>query len=241
MIGCECEICRSDDRRDQRLRSSVMVESADTRLVVDTGPDFRYQMLRNDVRRLDGVLYTHEHKDHTGGMDDLRGFNYWQRAAAEVYCDERTARVLRKDYDYAFAKNPYPGVPQININIIDETPFYIGGIRVQPIELRHFRLPVLGFRFGERGELCYITDCNYISPAAMERIEGCEVLVINALRRQEHISHFSLPEALQVIAHVKPERAFLTHISHQLGLHQDVSVELPENVQLAYDQLKINC
>lgn len=216
----------------------MMVEIDSVRLIIDTGPDFRYQMLRESIDRIDGVLYTHEHKDHTGGMDDLRGFNYWQKAPAEVYCNERTERVLRKDFDYAFAKNPYPGVPQINIHTIACEPFSIKGVEITPIELRHFRLTVLGFRIGD---LCYITDCNSIPPQAMEKIRGCKVLVINALRRQDHISHFSLPQALQVIREVAPERAYLTHISHQLGLYSKVEKELPENVYQAYDQLKINC
>lgn len=238
MIGCRCEVCTSTDPRDRRLRSSIMVETQGVRIVIDTGPDFRYQMLREGVERIDGVLYTHEHKDHTGGMDDLRGFNYWQQAPVEVYCDERTERVLRKDFDYAFAKNPYPGVPQINIHTIASEPFSINGVEITPIELRHFRLTVLGFRIGE---LCYITDCNDIPAAAFDKIKGCKVLVINALRRQEHISHFSLPEALEVIGQVAPQRAYLTHISHQLGLYAAVEGELPENVYQAYDQLKINC
>ncbi|MEG1897363.1 MAG: MBL fold metallo-hydrolase [Mucinivorans sp.] len=241
MIGCSCAVCQSNDWRDHRLRSSIMVESGAGRVVVDTGPDFRYQMLREKVMRLDGVLYTHEHKDHTGGMDDLRAFNYIQNEPAEVYCSERTARVLKKDFDYAFASNPYPGVPRINIHIIGHDSFHIQDLAITPIELLHFKLPILGYLFGLHRELCYITDANWISDQAIEQIKGCKVLIINALRLEEHISHFSLPQALEVIERVAPERAYLTHASHQLGLYEDVVKLLPENVTLAYDQLKINC
>ncbi|MEF9949830.1 MAG: MBL fold metallo-hydrolase [Mucinivorans sp.] len=240
MIGCRCEVCRSADVRDHRLRSSIMVESDSVRVVVDTGPDFRYQMLREGVCRLDAVLYTHEHKDHTGGMDDLRAFNYFQDAPADVYCSERTSRVLRKDFDYAFDTNPYPGVPRINIHTIDTEPFWVKNLRIQPISVLHFKLPILAFRFGTRGEFCYITDANAISEQSMEAIRGCEVLVINALRQDSHLSHFSLAQALDVVEQVAPQRAYLTHSSHQLGLYDRVQAELPENVTLAYDQLKIN-
>lgn len=238
MIGCRCEVCRSEDWHDKRLRSSIMVESEGVRLVIDTGPDFRCQMLRQGVDRLDGVLYTHEHKDHTGGMDDLRAFNYWQNGAVDVYCTERVSEVLHKDFDYAFATTRYPGVPEIEVHIIDRDPFFVKGLEIIPLQLTHMRLPILGFRINQ---LCYITDCNYISQSEIEKIKGCKVFIINALRRESHLSHFNLSEALQVIERVDPEHAYLTHCSHQLGLYKDLQRELPENVELAYDQLKIIC
>lgn len=239
MIGCKCVVCSSPDERDKRLRSSIMVESCGVRLVVDTGPDFRAQMLRQDIDHLDGVLYTHEHKDHTGGMDDLRAFNYWQNGAVDVYCTERVSEVLRKDFDYAFAhSHRYPGVPDIDLHLIGGEPFLIKGLEITPLEVSHFRLPILGFMIGE---MCYITDCNSISDSVIEKIRGCKVFIINALRREAHISHFSLDEALEVIRRVEPERAYLTHASHQLGLYEDLERELPKNVFLAYDQLKIYC
>lgn len=241
MIGCGCEVCKSADRRDKRLRTAAMVETAGKRIIIDTGPDFRYQMLRQGVDRIDGVIITHEHKDHTGGLDDVRAFNYWQNSAVDVYCESRTAAVLKKDFDYAFCptNKRYPGVPEIALHIIDSsTPFSVAGIKVEPIKVTHFKLPIVGFKIGG---LCYITDANGIADAEIEKIKGCGVLVINALRKQTHISHFTLSEALEIVSRVSPGRAYLTHCSHQMGLHAVTNLELPQNVELAYDQLQINC
>lgn len=237
MIACHCEVCMSCDARDHRLRSSVMVTDGKTTVVVDTGMDFRYQMLRADVQWIDGVLYTHSHKDHTGGMDDLRAFNHLSGRSINLYCDERVEKLLRKDFDYAFDASNIYGVPQVVINRIGEEVFNIGGLEIMPIKGLHHRLPVLGFLFNSR--ICYITDMNYISDSQIEKIRGVEVLVINALRITEHVSHFTLAQALQVIERIGPRRAYLTHISHQLGLYSQLNPCLPPGVEMAYDNLKI--
>lgn len=245
MIGCRCEVCRSVDRRDQRLRSSAMVEiemggGVTRRLIIDAGPDFRYQMLREGVEQIDAILLTHGHKDHTAGIDDVRAFNYWQQRAANIYCEKAVAEVVRKDFDYAFADQMehYPGVPDIDLHLIDDQPFEVVGINVVPIRATHYKLPILGFKIGS---LCYLTDANYISEESIELMRGCDVLVINALRRKQHISHFTLEEALEVIGKVEPSHAILTHISHQMGLYEDVQKELPQNVSLGFDGQQIFC
>lgn len=239
MIGCECEVCRSPNERDHRLRSSVMVTCCDTTVVVDTGMDFRQQMLRHTPSHLDGVLLTHGHKDHVGGMDDLRAFNYVMDSSIDVYCEPLVQQVLHKDFDYAFAKDRYPGVPEINLHTIDTTQFTIKDIEITPIRGRHHRLPVLGFMFNHR--ICYLTDMNAIEQSEIEKIKGVEVLVINALRHKEHISHFTLEQAMEVIRKIAPGRAYLTHISHQLGLYHTLNPTLMEqNVEMAYDNLIIH-
>ena len=236
MIGCHCEVCMSCDKRDKRLRSSVFVETRGISLVIDTGPDFRYQMLRAKVESLDAVLYTHGHKDHTAGMDDLRAFNYVQDRPVDIYCRPEVEDILRKDFDYAFSEYRYPGVPEINVHTISSQPFTVGGVTITPIPGLHYKLPVVGFRIGA---LCYLTDMNFIEEPVIDSLRGIGILVINALRRGKHISHFSLDEALEVIRKIKPGRAYLTHISHQLGKYEDVMRELPTGVELAYDKLKI--
>lgn len=236
MIGCECEVCSSHDRRDHRLRSSVFVQIDNTNITIDTTPDFRYQMLREHIKQIDAILYTHEHKDHTGGMDDLRAFNYWMNRPMDVYCERRVEKILRKDFDYAFAEYRYPGVPQINLHQIDQHPFMVNGVEIVPIRGMHFKLPVLGFRIAN---FCYLTDMNAIEESEIEKFKNIDVLVINALRHQEHISHFSLEQALQVVAKATPTRAYITHISHQLGLYEQINRTLPAGVELAYDGLKL--
>lgn len=238
IIGCRCEVCRSDDPRDKRLRSSVLIEQKGVRMVIDTGPDFRQQMLREEVRRIDAILYTHEHMDHIGGMDDVRAFNYVMNASVDIYCEPRVEKTLRRVFDYAFQEEKYPGVPEVVIHPIrfEAGEFDVKGVRVVPIRGTHYRLPVLGFRIGE---IAYLTDMNRISDEEIEKIKGIKVLVINALRKGDHISHFSLDQALEVIERVKPEKAYLTHLSHQLGLHREMNEELADHVFMAYDGLKI--
>lgn len=243
MVGCRCAVCRSSDARDRRLRCSAMVEveredGRVVRLIIDAGPDFRYQMLREGVGEIDAILLTHEHKDHIGGIDDVRAFNYLQGKPTDIYCEERVARVVRKDFDYAFQPPElrYAGVPEIELHCIDEKPFSVEGVEIIPIRAMHCKLPVLGFKIGE---LCYITDANYIGEEAMGMIEGCEVLVLNSLRRVKHISHFTLDEALEVARKCKPKRTVLTHISHQMGLYGDISKEVPRGVEFGYDTKKI--
>lgn len=236
MIACECAVCTSTDGRDKRLRTSVMVSTDTTRVVIDSGPDFRQQLLREKVRQLDAVVFTHEHKDHIAGLDDIRAFNFFSGKPMSVYASERVQKALHREFAYIFSNETYPGIPKINLHTIHQVPFLIGELEFEPIDVLHLNLPVLGFRIGE---LCYITDANFI-PAASERfLEGAKVLVLNALRKEKHISHFNLEEALELIARFKPERAYLTHISHQLGKHADVEAALPPGVFCAYDGLTI--
>lgn len=236
VIACGCWVCSSDDGRDKRLRSSVMIEQGEVCVIVDAGPDFRQQMLRAGVKKLDAILLTHEHKDHTGGIDDVRALNYEMGRAIDIYAEGRVQAVVRKDYDYAFSEERYPGVPEIRLVEIGEAPFRVGGMEVIPIRGWHHKLPVLGFR---AGGIAYLTDFNRIDEAEIAKIRGVEVLVVNALRREHHLSHFTLDEALHVSWLVGARRTYLTHLSHQMGRHAAVSVELPEGVFLAYDGLQI--
>ena len=237
MIGCGCEVCTSADPHDNRLRSSILVQSADTTLVVDSGPDFRYQMLRNNVKKLDAILFTHPHKDHIAGLDDVRAYNFFLHKPMQVYANELTQTTLKREFAYAFSDSKYPGLPEINLHTISLKPFTVETIPVIPIETWHYKMPVLGFRFGA---FTYITDANRIEESEKEKIRGSEVLVLNALRKQPHISHFALQEAIDLVHELHIPRAYFTHISHQLGRHQVVTKELPEGIQLAYDGLVVN-
>lgn len=234
VIACDCEVCRSVDFHDQRLRSSVLVEKQGTSILIDTGPDFRQQMLTSRVKSLDAVLYTHEHKDHTAGLDDIRSFNFKQKIDMPLYGRPSVLAQLKKDYAYMFAESKYPGVASVTLNDIENKPFNIGNIEIQPIEVMHHKLPVYGYRFAD---IAYITDAKTISSTEKEKLRGLDVLVINALQKKPHISHFTLEEALELVADINPKRAFFTHLSHYMGLHKDVQGELPENVYLAYDGL----
>lgn len=236
VIACNCDVCLSPDLHDKRLRSSVLIEVDGKNLVIDSGPDFRQQMLRANLHSLDAILFTHEHKDHIAGLDDIRAFNYVQQKPIDIYAEERVHWAIKQEFAYIFAEQKYPGVPQVTMHLIDNHPFEVHGIEVIPIRAVHMRLPVLGFRIGD---FTYITDANYISDEEKEKIKGSKYLVINGLRKQKHISHFSLDEAVKVIEDVKPEFAYITHISHQLGKNQMVNTELPENIRLAYDGLTI--
>ncbi len=236
LIGCSCEVCSSTDLKDKRLRSALMVENEKHRIVIDTGPDFRQQMLRENVRSLDGIVFTHEHKDHIAGLDDVRAFNYLQRKPMDVYANEQVQVALQREFFYIFNGDNYPGIPRINIHTIGTDPFNVGSINFIPIPVMHLNLPVLGFRMGN---FSYITDANYISDSSRALIEGSEVLVLNALRKEKHVSHFNLQEALKLAQELKAKKTYLTHISHQLGKHEEVEKELPENVRLAYDGLSI--
>ncbi len=233
MIGCDCEVCTSTDKKDKRLRSSILVQSANTSLVVDTGPDFRYQMLRENIRHLDAVLFTHPHKDHLAGLDDVRAFNFLHKRPMQIYADSLTEEALRRDFYYAFSDTKYPGTPEINLNTITLDPFMIGDIPITPILVWHLRMPVLGFRFGK---FTYITDANRIEDAEKEKIKGSEVLVLNALRKKEHISHFNLSQAIEMAQELNATNTYFTHISHQLGRHAEIEAELPERIHLAYDR-----
>lgn len=236
MIACPCEVCASEDRRDKRLRSSIMVESSTTRLVVDTGPDFRYQMLREKVRSLDAVLFTHSHKDHLAGLDDIRAFNFFSGRSIDVYADSATEEAVRRDFYYAFSDNKYPGLPQLQMKTITAESFMVGDILVEPIPVWHLKMPVMGFRFGA---FTYITDANRIEPESMDKIRGSQVLVLNALRKEKHISHFTLGEAIEVVSELKIPKAYFTHLSHQMGLHAQVEPELPAGMHIGFDGLVI--
>lgn len=236
VIGCPCKVCSSLDFRDKRLRTSVHVTVNNTSLVIDTGPDFRQQMLREHIHSLDAVLFTHEHKDHTAGLDDIRPFNFRQKRDMPIFGRDQVIEQIKTEFAYAFGDNKYPGAPQITPHIIENTPFEVNGTIIEPIEVLHYKLPVFGFRIKD---FTYITDASYISETEKEKIKNSEVLVLNALQKENHISHFTLKEALEVIEELKPKKAFLTHISHRMGLHREILKELPPNVELAYDGLKL--
>ena len=237
VIGCTCEVCTSLDFRDKRLRSSIQVEVSNQSFVIDTGPDFRQQMLRERVKRIDAILFTHAHRDHTAGLDDVRAYNFMQKMDMPVYGRQQVLDQLKIEYAYAFVKDSYPGIPRLLLNLIDQDPFTVNGVQVIPLPVMHLKLPVLGFRFEN---FSYITDANNIPDDTIEKLEGTEVLVLNALQREPHISHFNLKEALQMIERIAPKTTFLTHISHRLGTHADVSKELPANVMLAYDGMQLS-
>ena len=236
MIGCECEVCSSGDKKDKRFRSSILVQSPTTTVVVDAGPDFRCQMLKHKVRHLDAVLLTHSHKDHIAGMDDLKAFTYFTKKPMEIYADAPTEAAVQREFHYAFSETRYPGTPEFDLKPITEAPFLVGDIFVTPVLVWHLRMPVKGFRFGQ---FTYITDANRIEDAEKEKIKGSEVLVLNALRKEKHISHFNLPEAVALSQELQIPTTYLTHISHQLGGHEEVENELSHGIHLAYDGLVI--
>ncbi|MBA4196740.1 MAG: MBL fold metallo-hydrolase [Chitinophaga sp.] len=236
MIGCNCEVCSSTDAKDNRLRSSILIQSSHTTVVIDTTPDFRYQMLRINNKKLDAVVFTHSHKDHIAGLDDIRAYNYFQQKDMEVYANTLTAEHLKRDFYYAFAEHKYPGVPKINLHIINDEPFVINDIPFQPITVWHLKMKVFGYRIGN---FTYITDANRIDEAEKEKVKGSEMLVLNALRKEKHISHFTLDEAIALADELQIPNVYLTHISHQLGKHKEVNKVLPSNIQLAYDGLTI--
>ena len=237
LIGCDCAICTSADPKDNRLRSSILVESATTTLVVDTGPDFRYQMLREKVKKLDAVVFTHPHRDHMAGLDDVRAYNFFQKKHIDIYADSLTEEAIRRDFYYAFADTKYPGIPELNLITISDQPYVVGDIPVIPIKVWHMKMPVLGFRFGP---FTYITDANRIEEQEKDKIRDSEILVLNALRKQQHISHFTLGEAVDLVQELRVPLAYFTHMSHQIGLHADIEAELPDNIHLAWDGLVLN-
>ena len=238
MIGCTCPVCRSLDYRDQRLRVSVHLAVEGRSIVVDTGPDFRQQMLRAHIAQLDAILFTHEHKDHTAGLDDVRAFNFRQQQEMPVYAEPRVLEQLQREFSYIFAEHKYPGVPQVRLHAIedDQQPFDVLGLAVQPLRALHHRLPVLGYRLDD---FAYLTDANLLPDSTMSQLRGADTIVLNALRHEPHLSHFTLGQAVEILEELRPRRAYLTHISHQLGRHREVETTLPPWIRLAYDGLAI--
>jgi len=237
VINCQCEVCSSLDFRDKRLRTSLHIEIQGNSFVIDSGPDFRQQMLNAKIQKLDAIIYTHEHKDHTAGLDDIRPFNFSLKKDIPLYGHERVLNQIKQEFAYVFNEVKYPGVPAVLLHEIFNKPFEINGIEIIPIEVLHYRLPVFGFRIGD---FTYITDAKYISDKEIAKIKGTKVLVLNALQHTHHISHFTLEEALEMVKKIQPEKAYLTHISHNLGTHEATQKRLPENIFLAFDGLKFN-
>ncbi|WP_316807272.1 MBL fold metallo-hydrolase [Pedobacter agri] len=237
VIACKCEVCQSNDKKNNRLRTSILIETNDKTIVVDSGPDFRYQLLREKVENLDAVLFTHEHKDHIAGLDDIRPFNYLLGKVIDVYATERVQTALKREFYYIFAETKYHGLPQIKLHTVNNGEnFKIGETEIIPLEVMHHLLPITGYRVGD---FTYITDAKTISETSFAKIKGTKILVINALQKEPHISHFTLDEAIVFAEKVGAETTYLTHISHNLGLHDVVEKDLPSNIHLAYDGLKI--
>lgn len=238
LIACDCDVCTSADSRDKRLRSSIMIESEQGTFVIDSGPDFRQQMLRENVKKLDAVIFTHEHKDHINGLDDIRAFNFINDKYIDIYGNQNVHNAIRREFAYIFENPDYPGVPKIHLHLIDhKNPFTIKDVHFIPIEVMHYKLPVLAYRVKD---FTYITDAKFISEPEKEKIKGSKIIVLNALRRNDHISHYTFDEAVALLNELRPEQAYLTHISHQLGKHEEVAKELPDFIKLAYDGLKIS-
>jgi phosphoribosyl 1,2-cyclic phosphate phosphodiesterase len=236
VIGCDCAVCQSTDHRDKRLRVSVLVETVDRTFVIDSGPDFRYQMLRAGVKDLDAIVYTHEHKDHVAGLDDIRPFNYLRKKIIDIHATERVQEALKREFSYIFADTKYFGLPQIKLLTVSDEPFNIGETLLTPIEVMHYKLPVLGYRFND---FTYITDAKTISDESLAKIKGSKYLVINALQKNEHISHFTFDEAIAFANRAGAETTYFTHMSHNLGQHAEVEQELPPHIRLAYDGLTL--
>jgi len=237
-IGCDCAVCTSPNHKDRRLRTSVWIETPEASIVIDTGPDFRYQMIRAKVHKLDAIIFTHGHKDHTAGLDDVRPYNYRQKMHMPIYATLPTQETLRREFSYIFHDKTYPGIPQLTLHTINSSdPFYINGLKITPIRVMHYMLEVLGFRIGN---FTYITDANYIAPEELAKARGSEAFVINALRHEQHISHYTLAEAMEIARETGAKNTYFTHISHQLGLHDEIESTLPKGMQLAYDGLTLD-
>ena len=233
--GCTCDVCIKGKEKDKRLRTSALIETNGSVISIDAGPDFRYQMLRENVQTLDAIIITHSHRDHIAGLDDVRSYNYLTRKPMDIYANEYDQNEIKREFSYAF-NNDYPGLPRYNLIKIDKNLFNIKGIDIQPIEALHYNTTVLGFRIGN---FAYITDTNYIPSESLSLLEGLDILVINALRREKHVSHYNLEEALEIIEFLAPKKAYLTHISHLMGFHDELQQELPNNIYAAYDGLKL--
>jgi phosphoribosyl 1,2-cyclic phosphate phosphodiesterase len=236
VIACDCRVCTSKNEKDKRLRTSVLVETAKTRFVIDSGPDFRQQLLREKIKKLDAVVFTHEHKDHIAGLDEVRAFNYINKIKMPVYATARVQTALKREFAYIFSEEKYPGIPEVELINFENEPFYVGDILVEPLNVLHYKLPVKGFKINK---FAYITDANLIPEEEKKKLNDLDVLVLNTLRREPHISHFTFDEAIALVKEFRPKKAYFLHISHQLGLHDEVSRELPDNIELAFDGLQL--
>ncbi len=236
VVACDCAVCASANEQDKRLRSSLLIEVNGLKLVIDAGPDFRQQMLKTKLRQLNAILLTHEHTDHLFGLDDIRSFNWVQGHPTDIYAEARVQEAIKRVFNYVFARYKYPGIPQMNLHLVENKPFEIEDVPIIPVRGLHYKLPVFGYRIGK---MAYITDVNFIEQEEKEKLKGLDVLIVNALRKEKHVSHYNLEEALQLINEVNPKKAYLTHISHLMGFHDEVQLELPENVFLAYDGLEM--
>lgn len=234
MIGCHCEVCSSSNKKDTRLRSSVSIEENGVRLIIDSGPDFRYQMLRSKIEDIDAILFTHAHKDHTAGLDDVRAYNYILKRNIDIYAEKTCMNVIMKDFDYAFSEFKYPGVPEITPHLIGIEPFEVKGVKVTPIRGLHHKMGVLGFKIGD---IAYLTDMNFIADSELEKIKGINTLIITALRHEPHLSHFTLNESIEISKKIGAKHTYFTHISHQLGLHDTIEKTLPKDMHLGYDRM----
>ncbi len=236
VVACDCHVCSSKDPRDRRLRTSIMIEKGKKNFVIDCGPDFRYQMIRENVSDIAAIIFTHGHRDHIAGLDDVRAFNYVLNKTVDIYASEQVIDSINKEFPYILKEKRFFGSPQLHFHIIGNSPFSVNGVEFLPIEVLHHRMNVFGFR---TGDFSYITDASHIPEKEMKKLEGSKVLVINALRKSKHISHFSLNEALEIIGKLRPEKAYITHLSHFMGVHESVERSLPGNVSLAYDGLRV--
>ena len=236
VIACKCEVCISNNPKDKRLRSSVLIEVDNNIIVIDTGPDFRQQMLREHVSKLDAILYTHAHKDHVAGLDDVRSFNFKSKEAMDIFCSKQVLKSLKREFLYIFSDNKYPGVPKVNVCLINNSPFLINNIKIIPIKAIHYKLPVLGFRINN---FIYLTDLSHISKNEKLKMKNADIIILDCLRKEPHMSHLCLSQSIELIQELNPKRAYLTHISHLLGLHNLVSLELPNNIYLSYDGQKL--
>lgn len=238
LVACKCAVCRSADPRDKRLRSSALIRHNDSTFVIDTGPDFRYQMLRAGVEDVDAVIFTHEHNDHIAGLDDVRAFNFIHKKAMDIYATTNVQEAIHRMFPYIFSDHKYPGIPRLELHTIFDEPFTVSKTTFIPINVMHYKMPVKAYRIGN---LTYITDANFIAEEEKEKIRGSEIIIVNALRKEDHISHFTFEQAVRLLEELKPKKGYLTHISHQLGRHAEISKELPPWIELAYDGLTVSC
>ena len=234
VIACDCKVCRSDNPKDNRLRTSVLIEDNNQTFVIDTGPDFRQQMLRENVQKLDAIVYTHQHKDHVAGMDDIRAFNYKFKKDMDIYCTAEVEEALIREFPYVFSTYKYPGVPEIKVHNIKNEPFNINGVEILPIEGLHYKLPVFGYRIND---FVYLTDVSFVSEKEKEKMKGADIIVLDALRKTPHISHFTMEQAVELLEELQPKQGYLIHISHLMGLHNEVVKELPDFIKPAHDGL----